>query len=396
VPVVGVVAVDSAELALHGLSTVDWSLTTAATPHPIHGLHPYPAKFVPALPQKLIELLSEPGDLVADPFCGSGTALVEATRLGRHAIGGDLNPVAVVSSWAKTRQLSVTQVGRLRDFAAGLEDAAADVIAHKHVELPAGWEPAADRRFKGLKFWFSEDVAYELSALKHVCDSEEEADLRVILLACLSSIVVNVSWQDSDTRYVRRAKNVHPGDAARLLHRKIEAAAGALADLAPSMVAPAEVFEADARQCSYLAPRSVSLVVTSPPYPNAWSYHLYHQNRILWLGADPWRFKSREIGHHRAYSAANGSDGETFEADMRACFSALLPALKTDAHVVVVVGDSIVRGQIVRNDAVVTGAAKAAGLTLVANLNRAIDAKRKAFNPRIGKIRTEHILVFRP
>src|SRR4051794_39120016 len=79
---------------LDALGGVDWSFASEPPAHPLHGLHPYPAKFVPALPRILIELLSEPGDLIMDPFVGSGTALVEALLLGRRAIGGDLNPVA--------------------------------------------------------------------------------------------------------------------------------------------------------------------------------------------------------------------------------------------------------------------------------------------------------------
>ena len=46
--------------------------------HPVHSLHPYPAKFVPALPRRIIEALSDLGDLIMDPFAGSGTTLVEA------------------------------------------------------------------------------------------------------------------------------------------------------------------------------------------------------------------------------------------------------------------------------------------------------------------------------
>lgn len=391
----GVAAVACADVLEDRIGAIDWSLTDVDPPHAIHGLHSYPAKFVPALPQKLIELLSKPGDLVLDPFCGSGTALVEAIRLGRRAIGGDLNPVAVVSSLAKTRRLSPAQLERLRDIGEGIEDATRDVLAYEPLKLPAGWEPAPGQRFRGLKFWFSEEVAYELSALRSVCVAEADPDLEAVLLACLSSIVVNVSWQDSDTRYVRRDKSVQAGDAARLLRRKISFAADALADLAKTICAPAEVHEGDARTCDYAQPESVSLVVTSPPYPNAWSYHLYHQNRILWLGADPWLFKGQEIGNHRAYSASNGSDGETFGTDMTTCFRALRPSLKADAHVVVVVGDSIVRGDVVRNDEVVVAAAEAAGLRPVVALGRPIDTRRKAFNPKIGKIRTEHLLVFR-
>jgi site-specific DNA-methyltransferase (adenine-specific) len=55
----------------------------------------YPAAFPPELPRRLIKLLSFPGDLVVDPFLGSGTTAVVAAALGRRVYGCDLNPDAV-------------------------------------------------------------------------------------------------------------------------------------------------------------------------------------------------------------------------------------------------------------------------------------------------------------
>jgi site-specific DNA-adenine methylase len=51
--------------------------------------------FLSPVARKLIEMLSEQGDTVFDPFCGSGTVTTEAVRLGRHAIGFDINPLAL-------------------------------------------------------------------------------------------------------------------------------------------------------------------------------------------------------------------------------------------------------------------------------------------------------------
>ena len=52
-----------------------------------HGIHPYPAKFIPQIPRHFIKTQTEPGDVVLDPFAGSGTALVESAMLSRHSIG---------------------------------------------------------------------------------------------------------------------------------------------------------------------------------------------------------------------------------------------------------------------------------------------------------------------
>ena len=67
-----------------------------------HGVFRYPAKFHPPIARKLIELASSPGETVLDPFCGSGTLLVEAVATGRNAVGTDVDPLAVFVSDAKT------------------------------------------------------------------------------------------------------------------------------------------------------------------------------------------------------------------------------------------------------------------------------------------------------
>ena len=53
------------------------------------GLPIHPARFPPALPELLIQLLTEPGDVVYDPFCGSNTVGETCERLGRHWIGSE-------------------------------------------------------------------------------------------------------------------------------------------------------------------------------------------------------------------------------------------------------------------------------------------------------------------
>lgn len=58
----------------------------------------HPAPFPAELPRRLIKLLSFPGDTVLDPFVGSGTSAVVATKLGRRVYGYDISETYVESA----------------------------------------------------------------------------------------------------------------------------------------------------------------------------------------------------------------------------------------------------------------------------------------------------------
>ena len=83
-----------------------------------HPLHTYPARMHPATARALIALCfggdDPPPGVVLDPFCGSGTTLVEGRAAGLDVVGSDLNPLAVRIARAKTWATSKTRLNQLR------------------------------------------------------------------------------------------------------------------------------------------------------------------------------------------------------------------------------------------------------------------------------------------
>ena len=75
----------------------------------IHNIHPYPCKFPARIAQ---EYLNDKG-LVLDPFCGSGTTLVEAAIKGLDTIGIDCNPIAILISQCKLLNISKKEMEQI-------------------------------------------------------------------------------------------------------------------------------------------------------------------------------------------------------------------------------------------------------------------------------------------
>ena len=384
--------------AIARLQEVSWDFASAKTGYLTHSLHPYPAKFIPQIPNALIQELSSVGETIADFFCGSGTTLLEALQLKRHAIGIDANPLATLISRTKTTPLSDLEFEELATHQAAcrqtLERAASktgDLFYSGQSFRSSGWRPSP----KICDFWFEPHVVEELAELRLLIDRVESHAPRELCQVAFAAIIVAVSKQDSDTRYVRREKSIEPGDTVRRYLNQLKVAVPAVREMSDLIEDrfSCRVLCADILNAPETAP--FDLVVTSPPYPNAYSYHLYHRTRLVWLGHDPEQFKRIEIGSHRKFSAKGSSrvTPEMFGKEFGNIFQWLRSRLRDRRHACFVIGDSVVNGDRVDNASLIAAAGAGAGFREVARIKRTVAPTRKAFNPKIGRIQKEHILI---
>ena len=94
----------------------DWGFSDADTKKLTHEIHRYSGKYIPQIAKQAIELISFPGELVLDPYVGSGTTLLEANLSGRKSAGIDLNPLAVLISEVKTTPIHDDKLNSLLAF----------------------------------------------------------------------------------------------------------------------------------------------------------------------------------------------------------------------------------------------------------------------------------------
>ena len=385
------------ETLFKALSTQNWSFTEDDTRYLTHDLHPYPAKFIPQIPAHLIARLSMPGDVILDPFGGSATTAVEAVRLGRRAISFDANPLSALIGRVKTgfmtsnvrtdlEQLCATVEGHTISSDVQKRNWSASLIARYHKYMPE--IPNAEK-------WFSDQVSGELCLLLHLIDQTTEGLARDAALLALSRIIIRVSNQESETRYVSVAKDTGPTltlrahlEALKTVSRRLETAA---IDL---QFADARFLTGDSRNelSGQIGENSVDLIVTSPPYPNATDYHLYHRFRLFWLGFDP-RFLGRiEIGSHLRHQR-NNTSFEEYRNDMAYALEECAKVLMPGRYAVFVIGDALFKGKIYSTFEAICSTALDAGLKVLGVIERPIHQTKRSFAKPARRARAEQLVV---
>lgn len=373
----------------------DWSFHDEPTTSLTHGLHPYPAKFPPQIPARLIEILTRPGDVVLDPFCGSGTTLVEALRLDRAALGTDINPVAVLVTEAKTLRLDAKAERAIEELEEAVESDAARERGEPLLfsEPTSACSPLPPPSIPNLERWFGPVAIKEIGLVLGRIDRLHDDFARKAARAALSAILVTISNQDSETRYTARPKALIAGDVLTYFVRKLREVHGQLiAFRAARAQREARVLLADARDLPVEAVQPVDAVVTSPPYANAFDYHLYHRHRMYWLGYDPGELRRLEIGSHLNYQH-HGDGIETYRSDMRRCLESIAMVLKPGGPCAFVVGDSVFLGKVVENAGVIASAASELGFKCLTVVERRIHPVKRSMIKPARRARIEKIVL---
>jgi len=373
-------AANVAELISEG---EQWNFHDEDTTEHLHGLHPYPAKFIPQIPRTAIERWTKRGDLVYDPFCGCGTTLLEARLLGRPSVGVDNNAVACLVSRAKTAPYRSSDVVAARNFLLSLDDV---LTRAKPVAklIPAN---------PNFAYWFSKPVLNRLSAIKGVILDQPER-LQPLYLAVFSSIIVRVSYQDSDTRYAKIKRVVNPEHVDKAFKSKLADAVEGLSGIVVPDGAAVDVHQADSRSVPFIKDESVTLIVTSPPYLNAYDYHKYHRQRIHWIDGDVAMARDAEIGSHDEFTRPNATPDQYF-VDMNDCFKEWARVLRPGARCLVVVGDAIVSKKPVSVADRFMELMRALNCPLEQHWIRTLRPTSRSFNVKNSRITHEHVLLFR-
>ena len=378
---------------------------------PLHTLHPFPAKYPPQLPRLFIEQLTAAGERVLDPMMGSGTTLLEAHRLGRVALGTDIDPLALQLTAAKLEPPSVegwnaAHEQALRRAAILLQDEAGIASALARFDPPT-------RAF--ADYWFLPQTQRELMALALAIEEEPKERERRFLRILFSSLIIAKSGsvaQARDLSHTRPHKVARPPKPTLTLFRqKAQRIGRLLAKLPPRrQAAPYFLGEADAQRLPF-AEGSIALIVTSPPYAaNAIDYMRAHKFSLIW-----WGYPIRQLGALRGDyiggEALRGAVLEPLPAEAEAAIQSVAEAdakkgkvlhryfsemrrvlremhrlLQPGGIAIVVVGDSTMRGRSTRTPDSLAAIGEQIGLRCVGIGERRLDRNRRMMPARQGAI----------
>jgi len=322
----------------------------------IHSMHAFPCKFPASIPNLIIKEFAKKGDVICDPFVGSGTTLLESSLLGYKSVGIDINPIACLLSKVKSTPISPVVLEKLSLILVNIRKNYLKASKQNFVSIPIV-------NFKSIDHWFQNNVIKELSLLKNEILQVSNQNLKDLLLIAFSSIIVRVSNQESDTRYAAIKKNIKNGDTIRKFIDRVQEYKKSMKifwNLLPNKKINSGVVLSDTRDLKKIKNNSVDIIITSPPYANTYDYYLYHKQRKLWLDMDVVKTQNTEIGSRREFSSLKESPSK-WEEDITQCLKEFKRITKQNGKIFIIIGDSIINKKLIRSDFLFKDVAKKLG-----------------------------------
>ena len=375
-----------------------WDFREADTKEYTHCFHTYPAMMIPQIARKLLTEYGTENGWLLDPYCGTGTSLVEASLFGMHSVGCDINPLVRLIAAAKStpicQQTLDETLNRLNDHLFQVE--------FREGKIPDA--PIPD--ILNLAYWFSEEAMKCLAYLRDWISKVEDETVRNFILVAFSETVREVSYtRNGEFKLYRIPTEKLDGfkpDVFGIFGKKLSRnRQGLAAFLEKRKSVEVSVSDVNTVEGELPMPRPLGgydVVITSPPYGDSQTTVAYGQYSRLaaeWIGLPNARkidklamggqqsedtltdsVVSSAIDQIRLVDEKRAREVSAFYIDLGRSINSIAQVLSPRATICYVVGNRRVKEVMLPTDEFVVDAFRQHGFTHKTTIVRNIPNKR--------------------
>ena len=375
-----------------------WDYRGEKTKAHTHGIHTYPAMFIPQVGRRLLETYSKEGDTICDIFCGSGSSLVESRLLGRNAYGIDLNPLAIFLAKAKTTPINPQKL--TKEYFALLERF--ENIKDSEIQRPD---------FKNLDFWFKDAVIVKLAKLKKaIIEIKDETIQNFLMIALSETVRYSSNTKTGEFKLVRikgEKLEKHNSNVLTIFRKNAEKNIAGMTDFYKDAKKDSwtKIIYSDSSKDSGIKANSIDCIITSPPYGDSRTTVAYGQFSRLssqWIDVfdDPndasgvdndllggraaknlahmlsSNYLSESLDKIAKVDEARARDVLSFNIGLNDCLKQSYRMLKSGKYFCLVVGNRLVKQVRIPTDFIIAELAEKIGFTCEDIIVRNIPGKR--------------------
>ena len=314
----------------------------------VHRLHPYLGKFIPQLVEIFLRKYFKQGQTVLDPFCGSGTTLVQANELAINSIGYDISAFNILLTRVKLQKYNLPKLRKeildileRVDSATKRDRSQLKLWTQENIIYKISEE---DNNY--LRAWYDHNALNELLTYRHFIETEdyEYKDLLKIILSRSARSARLTTHFDLDFPkqpqtepywcYKHSRKCFQTTEAFKFLKRYSLDTIRRIKEFSLKRTdAVGKVYHANSRNVIF---PPIDGVITSPPYVGLIDYHEQHAYAYHLLGLEDRR--KNEIG-----PAVNGSSQKAqlqYQEDLSEVFQHAKNSMPPGGRMIVVAADT--------------------------------------------------------
>jgi len=358
-----------------------------------HNYLRYYGKYIPPIATNLIKRYTERKDVILDNFAGCGTGLVEAKLHGRNSIGVEINQLGVLASKVKTTVIEPQKLTSIyKDI---LENASQGISKLLENGNDVMLSIPSKEAFPSIDKWFLKRQKNHLGVLRqHIFNLDEDDIIKDFFRLAFGAII-------------RRCSNAYDGEVRPHINKnkKPRPVLAAFKDKVEDMIQRMEAFSQEASKdvCAKIfhhdsrdlreivEDESIDLIISHPPYLNAFDYAPVFKPTMHWLGLGYSATRKEEI---RAWPATNKNLVDRYFSDLDKCLAEMYRVMKPNGKCCVVIGDCTIKKKPLATHKVIINLATDKGFKIERIFSRKpwYTTGRYSYDPR--SLKKEYILVF--